>query len=577
MRPKIQPIDAITLFHLSREWQDLLFGSKISRIQQHHFYDLLLTFYHPYQGQQAFYIDIAADTAFACIVKKQQLPQNLKAPKTPTNFCVQLRKFLLGAKVTQIKTQADERVIELHLEGINDIAEPTQYCLIIELMGRYSNIILQQVDLNLILAVAHGVSLEQSKARQLRIGDAYLPVPLQKDKIPFSKLTPDQFETLKTQAQQQNTALLDVLKNKVGGIGSQFLQHFCAEIEANPQNFMKIHDQFLGQQPQYFWNKTTNTFGINPHNTEPIESVNPLIAQYYCNQLNEKFLGQKRQQLTRILQQQIERLTEKCTALEELLKADPETLKQQADSALMQKAENQFNNNSDKTNENPSALYAKYKRNKARYQQSQTELEQFSQRKYYAQELLTKTELANTLETLEGITEDCKALGWLKDKESKKTTGKIKSNKRPVSSTSKKALQQFNLKNNYLLWVGQSALQNETLLRQVAKPEDWWLHVQGTQGGHVLLRSPNRQNTVEKDMPSIKQAAAIAVYFSKLRDEKNIPVIYTRAKYVRMVPAAALPGYMQYDEETQLFVDTAQNALAAIETPETETVNGIEW
>ena len=113
---------------------------------------------------------------------------------------------------------------------------------------------------------------------------------------------------------------------------------------------------------------------------------------------------------------------------------------------------------------------------------------------------------------------------------------------------------EYALRGGYTVLVGRTDADNDYLSLRLARPDDWWFHVRGLPGSHVVLQAPPG---TEPDRDALRQAAAIAAYHSKARGAGIVPVSCTRARFVRK-PRGAKPGTVEIRKETVLKVRPAE-------------------
>lgn len=164
---KIISYDSLTLCKWLEQNSDFLTNARIQKIQQPTRRELIL--YVRNHGQtKKLYININPIYYHACFMNKDNENKRLiEIPQKPPMFCMQLRKYLENSKISKVSQPNYERILELYIETYNELSEKIYLCLAIELMGKYSNIILYNYDTNIILGCAHNVGHEKSRTREL--------------------------------------------------------------------------------------------------------------------------------------------------------------------------------------------------------------------------------------------------------------------------------------------------------------------------------------------------------------------------------------------------------------------------
>lgn len=153
---------------------EFLSGARLQKIQQPTRQDFVLTFRN-LQESRKLYININPNFFHACFMSKEnESRRRLTIPKAPPMFCMLLRKYLEGGKVTKVEQPQGERILEFYFETFNELSEKIYLCLAIELMGKHSNVVLYNYDTNVIIGCAHNVGEDKSRERHLIGGLPYV-------------------------------------------------------------------------------------------------------------------------------------------------------------------------------------------------------------------------------------------------------------------------------------------------------------------------------------------------------------------------------------------------------------------
>lgn len=166
--------DSLTLKKWLDENSEYMQGARIQKIQQPTRRDFVLTFRNNGETRK-FYININPQYYHVCFMNKENEKKRLiEIPDKPPMFCMLLRKYLENAIVSHVKQPPYERILEFYIETYNELSEKIYLCLAIELMGKYSNVILYNYDTNMILGCAHNVGAEKSREREMAGGLPYV-------------------------------------------------------------------------------------------------------------------------------------------------------------------------------------------------------------------------------------------------------------------------------------------------------------------------------------------------------------------------------------------------------------------
>ncbi len=170
-------LDYITLNKFFEENIDFFIGSRLQKIQQPTRRDFILSLRNNGESRKL-YININPQTYHICFMTKEgEERRNIQIPSHPPMFCMLLRKYLEGAKVSDALTVENERIFELHFETYDELSQLRSLCLAVELMGKHSNIILYDRETSIILGCAHNIGSEKSKYRELQGGLKYIYPP----------------------------------------------------------------------------------------------------------------------------------------------------------------------------------------------------------------------------------------------------------------------------------------------------------------------------------------------------------------------------------------------------------------
>ena len=187
-------IDFLTLKAFFLENIDFIIGARIQKIQQPTRRDFILSLRNNGESRKM-YINIYPQMYHVCFMgKENEDKRNITIPQKPPMFCMLLRKYLEGSKISDAVVVEDERILELHFETYDELSEKRILCLVIELMGKHSNVILYDKESSLIIGCAHNVGAEKSRYRELQGGLKYIYPP--KGELKLSNELEKQFKGL---------------------------------------------------------------------------------------------------------------------------------------------------------------------------------------------------------------------------------------------------------------------------------------------------------------------------------------------------------------------------------------------
>ena len=183
------PFDGVVTFAAVKEFRDKLILGKIEKIYQPQ-PEQLIFIIHTKHGKQKLFISASGNHSAMYLI--DETPEN---PVNPPVFCMVLRKHLSAARITDIIQYENDRIVEIMLETVNELGFSVNKKLIVEIMGKHSNILLVDIDTGRIIDSIKHISIDVNRARQTLPGKAYEYPPAQK-KIPFTQITESQLSEL---------------------------------------------------------------------------------------------------------------------------------------------------------------------------------------------------------------------------------------------------------------------------------------------------------------------------------------------------------------------------------------------
>lgn len=504
--------------------------------------------------------------------------KNKKNPITAYNFCMLLRKHLVGGTIKNIYQHKMDRVVCFEIENLNELKELSKKLLIIEIMGKHSNIILVDKESNKIIDSIKHIDSRQSSIREVFPNKDYFFVKDEKENIlEESYILPSEILKVSEPISMKKffyTNYLgfspiisyELLHNSNVDSDTNSANLDAESIRRIDENFVKLVDNIKSEN--YFPifikdgannNKDFYCFDLSLYeNKEKVESISSLVENFYHNNSLRDRINQKASGFKKILTTKLNRLTNKYLAMnDELLNnQSKEDLKIFADLLSiniyklqkgMEKVtvENIYDNMKEieisldekkSPRENIEAYYKKYKKLKTADEIIKAELPKIEEEMKYIKQILETIEIITELNELSEIEEELISLGYVK--KNKKNKQKLEKSKPYVFETDSGAL----------IYVGKNNLQNENLTLKFANKNDIFFHAQDVPGSHVILRG---SNLTEDDY---KIAGFLAGYYSYFKNEGYANVDYTEKKHIRKAKGTGL-GMVYYDNFKTLFID----------------------
>lgn len=504
--------------------------------------------------------------------------KNKKNPITAYNFCMLLRKHLVGGTIKNIYQHKMDRVVCFEIENLNELKELSKKLLIIEIMGKHSNIILVDKESNKIIDSIKHIDSRQSSIREVFPNKDYFFVKDEKEnileenyKLPSEILKVSEPILMKKFFYTNYLGFSPIVSYELLHNSNVDSDTNSANLDAESirridENFVKLVEKIKNKN--YFLifikddannNKDFYCFDLSLYeNKEKVESISSLVENFYHNNSLRDRINQKASGFKKILTTKLNRLTNKYLAMnDELLNnQSKEDLKIFADLLSiniyklqkgMEKVtvENIYDNMQEieisldekkSPRENIEAYYKKYKKLKTADEIIKAELPKIEEEMKYIKQILETIEIITELNELSEIEEELISLGYVK--KNKKNKQKLEKSKPYVFETDSGAL----------IYVGKNNLQNENLTLKFANKNDIFFHAQDVPGSHVILRG---SNLTEDDY---KIAGFLAGYYSYFKNEGYANVDYTEKKHIRKAKGTGL-GMVYYDNFKTLFID----------------------
>ena len=569
-------LDGLTLHRIVLELKERTAGTKIDKIYQPEKNELILHLRAPGKNEMLL---ISADAGHSRMhlssVKK-------KNPDKPPVFCMFLRKYISGAQITNIEQTGLERIVRVSLSSRDELGVRRGLFLIVELMGKHSNIILTDENDVIMESLKH-VTSATSRVREVLPALAYTAPPSKKLNpltLSLSTLT----EVLNKKGERKLTAyLVDILQGvsretaaelvyshfgKEDGVSldtgsetTRFAEHVLSFFQNADSGVPQPVIQFDGAKKPVF-------FSIVPYSRYPDDmrtacpSANEMLDHYYSLLHQANVLRQKKASLEKLvntqlkkkqkkLQHQLETLqkagkADRFRQYGELLTANLYRVKKGMEEIMV---ENYFSDTKEKTtipldptlspSDNAQRFYKRYNKLKKSAQVTEEQRRQNQEEIDFLQSVQIGLLSSDTLDEVQEIQYELFKAGYAPSR------GKTKIRpKEEVSSPNK-----FVSADGFIIYAGKNNRQNDRLTLKTAAPNDIWLHTKQIPGAHVVISAD------KKEVPdtTIEQAAMIAAYYSKAKNGSKVPVDYTFVKHVKK-PGGAKPGMVIYDDYKTVYV-----------------------
>ncbi|MGN0179927.1 MAG: NFACT family protein [Monoglobaceae bacterium] len=507
-------------------------------------------------------------------------------PMTPPMLCMLMRKLLSGAVISKISQTGFDRVIRLDAEARDELGDICTRSIIVEIMGRHSNIIL--VDgTNKILDSAKHIDFTVSAVRQILPGLKYEEPPAQ-DKTQAAFVSEVELMN-KVEALPEDAPLDKFLVSEFMGmsplLAREIIYRFCANTrclagEADSAVFVVHTVDFLKRlcrgefspslvidptekRPEFF-SCVRLTQYEDGNVIEDYESISEAVDRYYEGRSRREYMKQRSATLSKLVANNIERCEKKLVMHRENLEkaADREKFRMYGDLITANiyrikygdasvTVENFYSEDGGTTEiplkrdispaQNAQRYYKRYNKAKTTEKYAREQIEIAENEKYYLESVARSIEDAETPAELSEIRRELSDGGYIASHRDGKKQAKRQQTSAPMK---------FISPDGYEILVGRNNRQNDELTLRKAYSTDIWFHTKQIPGSHTIVRT---NGTGEAPDTTLMAAARLAAYYSKARNSSQVPVDYTAVKNVKK-PNGAKPGMVIYDNYNTVYV-----------------------
>lgn len=559
--------DGIVIANLVHDLKYAVEGGRISKIAQ------------PEKDELLFQIKKEGNSVRLLASASASLPliyltdTNKPSPMVAPNFCMLLRKHIGSARIVSVSQPGLERIIEFTLEHLDEMGDVCRKRLIIEIMGKHSNIIFCKEDGTILDSIKH-VSAQVSSVREVLPGRMYF-IPQTVEKADPFTVTPEAFSAAMSRTPM---SLQKALYNRFTGISPIIAEELCHLAFLNPDksavdltedetlhlyrtltlmmedvaegNFTPniIYD---GETPVEFSSLPLTCFDSPRFKRQESDSISQVLRTYYSSRETITRIRQKSVDLRRIVQTALERNYKKYDLQLKQLKDTEKREKYRIYGELLNTygyelsgGEKEFRCLNYYTNEeiripldpqlsakeNARKHFDKYNKLKRTFDALSGLIKETKGEIDHLESVSAALDIALQENDLVEIKEELMEYGYIKKRRAGDKRPKITS--RPFHYLSS---------DGFHIYVGKNNYQNEDLTFKVANGGDWWFHAKGIPGSHVIVK------TEGKDLPDrvFEEAGALAAWYSKARDNDKVEIDYIQRKNIRKVAGAA-PGFVIY-------------------------------
>lgn len=558
-------LDGITVSCLKKELKDQLLDGYIMKVAQPEKDELLMTIKN--NGTQ-YRLCISANPSLPLLYLTDK---NKQSPMTAPGFCMLLRKHIGSGHIVGIDQPSLERVIIFTIEHRNEMGDPCKKKLIVELMGKHSNIIFTD-DNDIILDSIRRISANISSVREVLPGREYF-IPQTSEKLdPLTVSKEDFFRSVFSRSEYLSKTIFSSFIGfspltgeelcSRAGITSDTFAPECSDAlkEHIYHTFNRLIEEIVScdyHPAIYYENDRPADFSVIDLNVyqasekKRFSSVSDLLEAYYAQKSAVTRIRQKSTDLRKLVSNFLERNVKKLQIQKKQLKGTDKKDKFRIYGELLNTYGYEAEEGADKletinyytgepitipldptmsATDNAKRYFEKYNKLKRTYEAVTVQLRETSDDIEHLESIQNALDIAADEADLSQIADELRACGYIKKRASKKQ-----------SRQSKAKPMHFVSSDGFDIYVGKNNFQNDELTFSTPMNRDWWFHSKGIPGSHVVVRSDN------KELPdrTYEEAARLAAYFSKGRTGSKVEIDYTLRKNIKK-PNKSKPGFVVY-------------------------------
>ncbi len=575
--------DGIVIANLAHDIKSRLEGGKINKIAQPEKDELLFTIKN---NRETYRLSISASASLPLIYFTDT---NKPSPLTAPNFCMLLRKHIGTGRIVKVSQPGLERILEFEIEHLDELGDLQKKRLIVELMGKHSNIIFCKEDGTILDSIKH-ISAQVSSVREVLPGRMYF-IPHTVDKADPLTVTEEEFQTLLRSAPmpvqkalyQKLTGISPLIGTELCHLASLEGEKPASELSENELTHLyrmfslMMEDVKEGRffpniiyengAPAEFASVPLTCFEGAGYESRPSSSISSLLETYYAEKSVITRIRQKSVDLRRIVQTALERNYKKYDLQLKQLKDTEKRDRYRIYGELLNAYGYELSGGEKEllcldyysgkevkipldpqlsAQENSQKYYARYNKLKRTCEALETLTAETKQEIDHLESISAALDIAVREEDLVQIKEELMEFGFIK--------------KRPFGSKKPKITSRpyhYRSTDGFDIYVGKNNYQNEEVTFKIANGNDWWFHAKGIPGSHVVVR------TEGKELPDrvFEEAGSLAAWYSKGRSNEKVEIDYIQRKHVKKAAGGA-PGFVIYHTNYSLM------AAPKLELPE---------
>ena len=547
--------DGIITYGIARELARQLTLGKIEKVYQPGGEELVLQI-HTKEGNVRLFLSCNSQSARVCLTENKY-----RNPDQPPTFCMLLRKHLQGGRITEIRQYRSERILEFDIEAQNELGFTICKRLIVEIMGKHSNLVLIDIESGKVIDSIKRISIDVNRYRQLLPGVVY-KYPPEQDKLDFKEVNeasglPSDDKLLMASVGGISPA---IAREMAAGEPAAVLQKILCEIESDCARPRVYLDD--GVPKEFHLTDLSEYAGLE---VKYYDTLSECVEDYFFNRESSNMVKQKSVPLQKTVQAALDKArlkkkklgedllnaenSEKYRLYGELLTANIHLVKPGAKKVAVV---NYYDGQTIEIpldeklapSKNAQKYFKKYSKAKTAIHEKKAQLEDNEQDILYLESVLHNVNSASTEEELDAIREELQETGYVRIR-NKAGMRKKKNKPTPI---------RYRLSDGTEVYVGKNNIENDWLTMKFASKTDVWMHTKDIPGSHVILKMENGRTVDDLTAEIVYEAASIAAHHSKAQGSSQVPVDYVPVRYVKK-PNGAKLGMVIFTHNLTVYVD----------------------
>ena len=583
-------LDGLVIHSIVDELNNKLLGGKIDKVYQPENDEVVL---HIRNNKENFklVLSCSASNPRVYLTSNYKKENPINAPM----FCMLFRKYIQGGNIVSVSQVGFERIIKISVESLDELKEKTTKDIIIEIMGRHSNIILTHSLDNKIIDSAKRIPPSVSRVRQILPGQTYILPPAQDKLNPINNIDINLFTSILNSFDgcifkgiyskflgispviakeicfranvDENTLINEISSNDINKVYTEFNNLF-RDISNNTYNPSMVIDESIDKVLDFSCINLSQFSHLSIINDD---SMSKILENYYATKDIKDRIHQRSSDLRKSISIKLDRLYNKLNKQEKELidseNADIYKVKGELITSYIYMIEKgmesievsnfydpEYKNikislNKNLTpSENAQKYFKKYNKMKTAKKEITSQMEITKEEVIYLENILLSIENCENIAELTDIREELTKVGYLR--------GKVNS-KKEIKLTTKP--HEFISSDGFKILVGKNNKQNDHLTLKVASNDDIWMHTKNIPGSHVIIQTEGKEVSDE----TIFEGAMLAAYFSRSKLSSQVPVDYTKKKNIKK-PNGAKPGMVIYETNHTIYVTPTEELVAKL-------------